>query len=66
MAIRTVDDADATLIFQGNQAMLIYPPLESNYKKDNNYSLAALVSYGEVNSTEAINTEEEFDERKYL
>lgn len=46
--------------------MLIYPPLESNYKKDNNYSLAALVSYGEVNSTEAINTEEEFDERKYL
>ncbi|MHC1722799.1 MAG: MBL fold metallo-hydrolase [Aminipila sp.] len=33
----------------GEIDLLVYPPLEKNYKLDNNYSLAVLINYGSVN-----------------
>ena len=33
----------------GEMKVLIYPPLEGHYNKDNNYSLATLVTHGSVN-----------------
>lgn len=33
----------------GGMEILIYPPLEKNYEKDNNYSLVTLVKHGKVN-----------------
>ncbi|WP_369283893.1 ComEC/Rec2 family competence protein [Oscillibacter sp. GMB15532] len=33
----------------GGLRMTVYPPLERQYRKDNNYSLAVLVRHGEIN-----------------
>lgn len=33
----------------GEIDLLVYPPLEKNYKLDNNYSLAVLINHGNVN-----------------
>ncbi len=33
----------------GSLRMTVYPPLERQYRKDNNYSLAVLVRHGEIN-----------------
>lgn len=33
----------------GEMSILIYPPLEKHYTKDNNYSLATLIKHGKVN-----------------
>ncbi|MFP3153424.1 MBL fold metallo-hydrolase [Lachnospiraceae bacterium ZAX-1] len=42
----------------GEIRFTVYPPLERNYKKINNYSLATLVSYGEINLLLAGDAEE--------
>lgn len=33
----------------GGMKLLVYPPMEKHYSKDNNYSLATLIKHGEVN-----------------
>lgn len=42
----------------GEIQVLIYPPLEKNYSKTNNYSLAVLTSHGNVNAVFAGDAEE--------
>ncbi|WP_129596702.1 MBL fold metallo-hydrolase [Anaerophilus nitritogenes] len=32
----------------GNMKLLVYPPMETHYKKDNNYSLVTLIKHGKV------------------
>lgn len=33
----------------GEMSLVVYPPLEKHYSKDNNYSLATLINHGNVN-----------------
>ncbi|MDL2288088.1 MBL fold metallo-hydrolase [Oscillospiraceae bacterium OttesenSCG-928-F05] len=42
----------------GEMQVLVYPPLEKRYNKDNNYSLATLVTHGNVNMVFAGDAEE--------
>ena len=42
--------------------LIVYPPLEKNYNKTNNYSLAVLINHGEVNMLFAGDAEEKRSE----